>query len=44
LAQGDREEARTYGERLLKIYQARGQDQEAKKLEALLPRRVGGTP
>jgi hypothetical protein len=36
LARGDRQEALIYGERLLKIYQARGQDKEAKKLEAML--------
>jgi tetratricopeptide (TPR) repeat protein len=36
LAQGDRPEAQLYGERLLKIYQARGQTPEAERLEALL--------
>ncbi len=36
LAQGDRYEALLYGERLLKIYQARGQDRDAKKIEDLL--------
>jgi tetratricopeptide (TPR) repeat protein len=36
LARGDRQEALSYGERLLKIYQARGQDKEAKKLQTLL--------
>ena len=40
LAQGDRQGALTYGERLLKIYQARGQDKEAKRLEATL--KIGG--
>ena len=40
LAQGDRQGALIYGERLLKIYQARGQDKEAKRLETGL--RVGG--
>lgn len=36
LASGDRQEARIYGERLLKIYQARDQEKEARELEALL--------
>jgi hypothetical protein len=36
LAQGDRGRAIDYGERLRKIYQARGQDQELKKLDAFL--------
>jgi tetratricopeptide (TPR) repeat protein len=36
LAQGDRPEAQLYGQRLIKIYQARGQTREAKRLEALL--------
>jgi tetratricopeptide (TPR) repeat protein len=36
LALGNRQEARIYGERLLKIYQARNQDREARELEALL--------
>lgn len=41
LAQGDREGARLYGERLLKIYQARDQEEEAKKLEEALKRGAG---
>jgi hypothetical protein len=36
LAQGDRQGAKLYGERLLKIYEARGQEQEAKKLTKML--------
>jgi tetratricopeptide (TPR) repeat protein len=40
LAQGDRPEAQVYGERLLKIYQARGQTREAERLEALLKKPV----
>jgi len=36
LAQGDRAEAQLYGQRLLKIYQARGQKREAERLETLL--------
>lgn len=36
LAQGDRPEALIHGKRLLKIYQARGQEEEAKKLGVLL--------
>jgi tetratricopeptide (TPR) repeat protein len=36
LAQGDRPEAQLYGQRLLKIYQSRGQTREAERLEALL--------
>lgn len=36
LAQGDRFEAQLYGERLLKIYQIRGQTRDAERLEALL--------
>jgi tetratricopeptide (TPR) repeat protein len=36
LAQGDRPQAQLYGERLLKIYQARHQTREAERLEALL--------
>jgi tetratricopeptide (TPR) repeat protein len=36
LALDDRQAALDYGERLLKIYQARGQEKEAKKLEKLL--------
>jgi len=36
LAQGNRAEAQLYGQRLLKIYQARGQTREAERLEALL--------
>lgn len=36
LAQGDRPEAQLYGQRLVKIYQARGQAREAERLEALL--------
>jgi tetratricopeptide (TPR) repeat protein len=40
LAQGDLQGALLYGERLLKIYQARGQEKEAKKFEPAL--RIGG--
>ncbi|MBI4796998.1 MAG: hypothetical protein HY790_14380, partial [Deltaproteobacteria bacterium] len=36
LALGDRDAALDYGERLLKIYQARGQEKEAEKLQKLL--------
>lgn len=36
LAQGDRIEAQLYGQRLLKIYQVRGQIREAEQLETLL--------
>ncbi len=36
LAQDDRQEALTHGERLIKIYQARGQTKEAEKLQVLL--------
>jgi tetratricopeptide (TPR) repeat protein len=36
LAQGTRPEAQLYGQRLLKIYQSRGQAREAERLEALL--------
>jgi tetratricopeptide (TPR) repeat protein len=36
LAQGDRPQAQLYGERLLKIYQARKQTREAEDLQALL--------
>ena len=36
LAQGDRQEAALQGKLLLEIYRARGQEQEARKLEALL--------
>jgi tetratricopeptide (TPR) repeat protein len=36
LAQGDRPQAQLYGERLLKIYQARSQTREAEHLQALL--------
>ncbi len=36
LAQGDRQEASLQGGLLLEIYRARGQEQEARKLEALL--------
>jgi tetratricopeptide (TPR) repeat protein len=36
LAQGDRPQAQLYGERLLKIYQARHQTREAERLQALL--------
>lgn len=43
LAQGDRAAALVYGERLLKIYQARGQSEEARKLEAAL-KTGGGAP
>jgi hypothetical protein len=41
LAQGDREGARLYGDLLLKIYQARDQEEEAKKLEEALKQRAG---
>jgi len=40
LGQGNRPEAQLYGERLLKIYQARGQTREAERLEALLKKPV----
>jgi len=43
LARGNRSEARLYGERLLKIYQARGQEQEARQIETLL-KTAGGRP
>jgi tetratricopeptide (TPR) repeat protein len=36
VAQGDRFEAQLYGERLLKIYQIRGQTRDAERLAALL--------
>jgi len=36
LARGDRDEARLYGERLIKVYLARSQEKEAQELEALL--------
>jgi tetratricopeptide (TPR) repeat protein len=36
LALGDRDAALDYGERLLKIYEARGQEKEAKKLQKFL--------
>jgi tetratricopeptide (TPR) repeat protein len=36
LALGDRQMALDYGDRLLKIYEARGQEKEAKKLQKLL--------
>jgi tetratricopeptide (TPR) repeat protein len=36
LSQGERAQARDYGERLRKIYQTRGQDREIRRLEALL--------
>ena len=36
LARGDRQEARRHGQLLREIYQARGQEQEAQKLEELL--------
>jgi tetratricopeptide (TPR) repeat protein len=36
LAEGDRTEAALNGKLLLEIYEARGQEQEARKLEALL--------
>jgi tetratricopeptide (TPR) repeat protein len=35
LALGDREQAKDYGGRLLKIYEARGQEKEAKNLQSL---------
>lgn len=38
LAQGDRPGAQLYGERLVKIYQARKQTREAERLESLLKR------
>ena len=41
LARGDKEEARLNGQLLLGIYQARGQEQEAKELEKLLQRSGG---
>ncbi|MHB8069795.1 MAG: tetratricopeptide repeat protein [Desulfobaccales bacterium] len=41
LALGDQSAARDYGERLLKIYQARGQDKEAEKLQKLLKKGNG---
>ncbi|MGO9175268.1 MAG: tetratricopeptide repeat protein, partial [Desulfobaccales bacterium] len=41
LAQGDREEAALQGNLLLEIYRARGQEQEARKLEALLQNNKG---
>jgi tetratricopeptide (TPR) repeat protein len=41
LALGDQDAARDYGERLLKIYQARGQEKEAEKLQDLLKRGNG---
>ena len=41
LARGDQEEARLNGKLLLGIYQARGQEQEARELEALLQRAAG---
>lgn len=40
LALDNRQEALDYGERLLKIYQARGQEKEAEKLEKLLGLKV----
>ncbi|MFZ2088881.1 MAG: tetratricopeptide repeat protein [Desulfobaccales bacterium] len=40
LAQGDRFEAQLHGERLLKIYQVRGQTREAERLEALLKKNI----
>jgi tetratricopeptide (TPR) repeat protein len=40
LAQGDRPGAQLYGERLLKIYQARKQTREAERLQALLQKPV----
>ena len=42
LGQGDKEGVRLYGERLLKLYQARGQDREAEKLQALLKGKGSG--
>ena len=36
LAQGDRTQAELYAQRLVKIYQARNQPQEAQRLEALM--------
>jgi tetratricopeptide (TPR) repeat protein len=36
LARGDRLEAQLFGERLLKIYQARGQTREMERLESIL--------
>ena len=42
LARGDKEEAQLNGQLLLGIYQTRGQEQEARELEALL-RRGGGS-
>ncbi len=41
LAQGDRQEAALQGKLLLEIYRARGQEQEARKLEALLQNNQG---
>jgi tetratricopeptide (TPR) repeat protein len=41
LARGDQKEARLNGNLLLGIYQARGQEKEARELEALLPRDRG---
>jgi tetratricopeptide (TPR) repeat protein len=41
LARGDRQEAELNGNLLLGIYQTRGQEQEARELEALLQRRGG---
>ncbi len=41
LAQGDRQEAALQGNLLLAIYRARGQEQEARKLEALLQNHPG---
>jgi tetratricopeptide (TPR) repeat protein len=41
LALGDRAAARDYGERLLKIYQARDQEKEAERLQKLLKKGNG---
>lgn len=41
LARGDRREALLQGELLLNLYRARGQEREAEKLEAILPRAGG---
>ncbi len=41
LAQGDKKEAALNGKLLLEIYQARGQEQEVRKLEGLLKSRGG---
>lgn len=41
LALGDRAAAADYGDRLLKIYQARGQDKEAERLQKLLKKEIG---